>query len=85
MAIVKTECPVSLETFMKEAKPIEINMGGQTVIAQPKKFDTGSFGWYFNKKVDQKIADEDCVVQMQILCTVVGSKTAPRTEKETSE
>jgi len=39
------------QAFFAAAKPLTVNVNGQTVLAGPKHLSTGSFGWYGNGKL----------------------------------
>lgn len=70
----KTVCPVSRAEFLKNAKPVELTINGQTLYADPKEFSTGSFGWHANGKITFKVGDTPVTAQMGLLFTAVGSK-----------
>lgn len=53
------------------------NIDGVPFVAMPKRFRTGSRGWFANFKA--KVQGEYC--QINLICTVVGSKQAPTTEQ----
>lgn len=69
----KTECPVTREEFVKNAKPITVVINGETKVASPKEFSTGSFGWYLGEKVAIQVGDTPVKVQIGMNLTVVGS------------
>ncbi len=46
------------------------------MVAEPKGFSTGSFGWYLNGKVTLTIDGKAVPVQIGANFTVVGSKEA---------
>src|SRR5207244_3513266 len=54
----KTTCPISREDFLAKAQPVKIELNGFPLIAEPREFSTGSFGWNVNSKatiqVDKK-------------------------------
>lgn len=74
----KTECPVSLATFKKDAKPLEVTIGDRKLVVPVKEFATGSFGWYLNDKVTVMVGDTPVTVQVGANLIVVGSKEADR-------
>jgi hypothetical protein len=74
----KTSCPVSLTLFNEKAEPLKITINGQELLAEPKNFSTGSFGWYLNSKTVVQIDGKAVSVQIGANFTVVGSKDAER-------
>lgn len=74
----KTVCPISLDKFKKEAKPLTVTIGDKQVIVPVKEFATGSFGWYMNEKVTIMVGDVAVSVQVGANLIVVGSKEADR-------
>lgn len=70
----KTVCTISREEFRKAAKPLEVTINGQTMVADAKEFSTGSFGFGSNGKLNVKIGDKLVVCQLSLNITVVGSK-----------
>jgi hypothetical protein len=77
----KTECPVSREEFLAQAKGVEVVINGQPTLAQVKEFSTGSFGWHHGDKVVIKVGDTLVKVQVGLTLTVIGSKDAPKDAK----
>jgi hypothetical protein len=75
--IRKTECPVSREEFLAEARGLQVNINGQNVLAQVKEFSTGSFGWHHGDKLTIKVGETLVKVQVGLTLTVIGSKDAP--------
>ena len=49
--MAKTNCPITRDQFRTGAKALPITISGQTMLAEPKEFSTGSLGWYLNGKV----------------------------------
>ena len=80
--IRKTECPVSREEFLTQAKGLQVTINGQAVLAQVKEFSTGSFGWHHGDKLTVKVGDKLVKVQVGLTLTVIGSKDAPSGAKE---
>jgi hypothetical protein len=80
MTVRKTECPVSREVFLSQAKGVEVVINGQTVVADVREFSTGSFGWHLGDKVTLKVGDTLVRVQMGLTMTVIGSKDVARAE-----
>lgn len=71
----KKPCPISRADFGQHATAMVIDLGGQAkVVAMPKNFSTGSFGWGFNDKVTVVINGVPVKLQGTINLTVVGSK-----------
>ncbi|HEV2968545.1 MAG TPA: hypothetical protein VGY55_01070 [Pirellulales bacterium] len=76
--MAKTSCPVNRAEFHDHARPVEINIGGSTMLADVKEFSTGSLGWYLNGKTIIKIGDKPVTVQIGLNMTIVGSKELPK-------
>jgi len=73
----KTTCPISRPDFLAKAEPLKIDVGnGQTLIAEPREFSTGSFGWYVNSKANITVDGKPLSVQVGMNLIVVGSKEA---------
>lgn len=72
----KTECPITRTQFDEHAKPVKVEINGETKVASPKEYKTGSFGWFLTEKVVVEIDGVPCKVQTQVQMTVVGSKEA---------
>ena len=77
-AFRKTVCNVTREQFQAEAKPVEVTINGQPVVADVKQFSTGSFGWHYGEKVSLKVGDTLVKVQVGLTLTVIGSKELPK-------
>jgi hypothetical protein len=77
----KTTCPVTREQFRAHAKPVEININGQTMKVPVKFFQTGSLGWYLNGKTTIEIDGVLVSVQIGLNLTIVGSKELPGADK----
>ena len=74
---VKKPCPISRADFGQYATALLIDLGGQAkVIAMPKNFSTGSFGWGFNDKVTVVVNGVPVRLQGTINLTVIGSMGA---------
>ena len=69
-------CPISKEDFFAKAAPLKIEINGIPMVAEPKAFSTGSFGWYLNGKVTMTVEGKAVPVQIGANFTVVGSKEA---------
>lgn len=76
--MAKTNCPVTRTQFNESAEPLKIVINGSELIAEPKEFSTGSFGWYLNGKVVVPVAGKNVSVQIGMNLTVVGSKEAEK-------
>lgn len=73
----KAKCPVNLKTFMEKAKPITIKIGDtNTLVASPKQFTTGSFGFYAGDKVVIEVDGVPVKCQLGLNIIAVGSKEA---------
>ena len=74
----KTTCPISKTEFMEKATSVKIDVGGVPMIADPREFSTGSFGWYLTGKATLMVDGKPLQVQVGCNLAVVGSKEAPR-------
>jgi len=72
----KTTCPISRADFLAKATPLKIDINGSAMVAEPREFSTGSFGWYVNGKTTQVIDGKTISVQVGMNLIVVGSKEA---------
>ena len=72
------KCPVSRTDFTKGSGPILVTVGDRQLVASPKEFATGSFGWYVGEKIVQMINGIPVKVQVGISMVVVGSKELPK-------
>lgn len=70
----KTTCPLSRADFLAKAEPLKIDINGFPMIAEPREFSTGSFGWYVNGKATQIVDGKTVSVQVGMNLIVVGSK-----------
>ena len=50
--MAKSPCPVSRTQFLEKAEPVKVAINGQEIIADKREFSTGSFGWYYNGKIN---------------------------------
>jgi hypothetical protein len=73
-----TVCPVSRKTFLESARPVEVLIGGQLVLATMKEFGTGSFGWNVNGKATIMVDGKAVTVQVSGNLTAIGSKELPK-------
>jgi hypothetical protein len=76
--MAKTPCPLSKTEFMSKAEPVKIDIGGFAMVAEPREFSTGSFGWYLTGKATLTVDGKPLSVQVGCNMAVVGSKEAPR-------
>lgn len=76
--MAKTPCPIDRAEFLQHATPITFEIAGTPVVAEPREFSTGSFGWYFTGKVNLTVNDKKLPIQVGCNFTVVGSKDAPK-------
>lgn len=76
--MAKTPCPISKTDFMAKATAVTIDVGGTPMVAEPREFSTGSFGWYLTGKATLTVDGRPLSVQVGCNLAVVGSKEAPR-------
>jgi len=76
--MAKSSCPVSRTEFLEKAEPVKVIINGQELIADKREFSTGSFGWYYNGKINVTVDGKPLSVQLGLNLTVVGSKEAER-------
>jgi len=74
--MAKNACAITQEDFQAKAAPLTIKVNGQTVVADPKLFSTGSYGWYYSGKLTIEIDGKPYQVQAGLNLTLVGSKPA---------
>jgi hypothetical protein len=72
----KTTCPISRADFLAKAEQLKIDVGGFPMVAEPREFSTGSFGWYVNGKAQLTVDGKTLSVQVGMNLIVVGSKEA---------
>ena len=72
--MAKTVCPIERAEFKANATAVDFNIAGTPVIAEPKEFSTGSFGWYFSGKGTIEVNGKKLPVQVGCNLTVGGSK-----------
>lgn len=70
----KTICPIPRADFLAKAEPLKIDVGGFPMVAEPREFSTGSFGWYLNGKASLVVDGKNLSVQVGMNLIVVGSK-----------
>ena len=76
--MAKSPCPISRTQFIEKAEPVKLSINGQELVADKREFSTGSFGWYYNGKVNIIVDGKPLSVQVGLNLTVVGSKEAER-------
>merc|ERR1711879_835572 len=61
--------------FMESATPVPVVLpGGKEVYIPPKKFSTGSVGFWHGTKINLNVGGRDVTVQAQFNFAVIGSK-----------
>jgi hypothetical protein len=78
----KTVCPITRADFLAKAEPIKIDIGGSMLIAEPREFSTGSFGWYVNGKASLTVDGKAVATQVGMNLIIVGSKEAKEAKSE---
>jgi hypothetical protein len=73
---VKTVCAISRADFLAKAEPLKIEIGGFPLLAEPREFSNGIFGWYVNGKASLTVDGKTLPVQVGMNLIVVGSKEA---------
>lgn len=76
--MAKSPCPVSKTQFLGKSEAVKVTLNGNEMIAEPREFSTGSFGWYLNGKTTITVDGKPLNVQVGLNLTVVGSKEAER-------
>ena len=76
--MAKSPCPLSKTQFLEKAESVKITIGNTEIVADKREFSTGSFGWYYNGKVNITVDGKPLSVQVGLNLTVVGSKEASR-------
>jgi hypothetical protein len=74
MPTEKTPPVVTNEEFTAKAAPIQVQIAGTTIVADVKKFASGSVGWYAGGKVHVEVDGKLVKCQVGLNITVVGSK-----------
>ena len=69
-------CPITKEDFLQTAEPLKVDVAGIPMVAEPRSFSTGSFGWYLNGKITVTVNGKAIPIQIGANFTVVGSKDA---------
>jgi hypothetical protein len=60
--------------FMSQAQAFEIQVGDQKLLMEPKKFSTGSVGFFSNGKVTMNVGGKLVKMQANVMLTAIGSK-----------
>lgn len=63
-----------MDVYEKDAKPIVARFDDQMLTMLPKRFSTGSVGWYSNGKCKILVGDTYFPVQVSLTVTIIGSK-----------
>ncbi len=74
----KTMCPISRKDFAEKAKPVEVIIDGNKMLAVNREFSTGSMGWNISSKMTIMVGDTPLMVQVGLNLTIVGSKDLPK-------
>ena len=74
----KTVCPITRAQFLQAAKPVEVIIDGNKMIAAAREFSTGSLGWNISNKMTIQIGDKAVTVQVGLNLAIVGSKELPK-------
>jgi hypothetical protein len=72
-------CALTLEEFLKAAKPISVKIGDQTLTANVKHFSTGSYGFYLNAPITLLVGDT--AVEFQVGCNITARNSKPKAEE----
>jgi hypothetical protein len=78
LKMAKSPCPVTRTQFLEKAEPVKVSINGQEISADKREFSTGSFGWYYNGKINITVDGKPLSIQVGLNLTVVGSKEAER-------
>jgi len=65
---------VTREEFKSKAKAVSVQVEGVPLLAEPKEFSTGSFGWYLSGKATIMVDGKPVAVQVGANLTIIGSK-----------
>ena len=60
--------------FMSSAQAFEIQIGEQKLLMEPKKFSTGSVGFFSNAKLTMTVGGKLVKMQANVMLTAIGSK-----------
>jgi hypothetical protein len=67
---------LNLSPYNESAKPIVCRFDDQLLTMLPKRFSTGSVGWYANGKCKILVAETYYPVQVSLTVTIIGSKNS---------
>ncbi len=70
----KMSCPITRAAFKAAAKPLRVDLAGMAIMALPKDFTTGSYGYYAGGKVKLDVGGVPVTFQASVNLTAVGSK-----------
>jgi hypothetical protein len=70
----KKKCPLSKAQFTEQAKLVEVRVDGAPLVATPKEFATGSFGFFGSGKATIMVGGTPVPCQVSINITAIGSK-----------
>lgn len=73
-----TTCPITRDAFRQGAKPLEVMVNGDKLLAEVREFSTGSLGWFLTGKVLVNVGGVPTKVQVGLNLTVIGSKELPQ-------
>jgi hypothetical protein len=76
--MAKSASPVTRTQFLEKAESVKVSINGQEIVADKREFSTGSFGWYYNGKINITVDGKPLSIQVGLNLTVVGSKEAER-------
>mmetsp|Transcript_48410 Transcript_48410/g.139235 ORF Transcript_48410/g.139235 Transcript_48410/m.139235 type:complete len:184 (+) Transcript_48410:60-611(+) len=68
---------MSRKRFSEVAAPISVKIEGKTIKVNPKRFSTGSSGFYSTQKLSMELDGHEVMMQVQLSATVIGSKAWP--------
>lgn len=66
--------PEKRSHFQTHATPLRVVINGMEIVANPKEFSTGSYGWHCGGKMNVFIGGQAVQVQIGLNLTVIGSK-----------
>jgi len=62
------------DSFLKLADKLHVKMGPLEFVMEPRKFNTGSVGWFYGSKVRLPVGDKEVHCQLTVNCAGLGSK-----------
>lgn len=66
--------PKIVEAAFLASDPISVNIAGTLLAAKPRKFSTGSLGYFCSGKVLAKVGDEMVTLQVSANLPICGTK-----------